>query len=52
MLSSATGSCFVAALFCTLSLADPIAFGNPAFSGITFGRAFTISWFGGDGTVR
>ncbi|KAI4173163.1 MAG: hypothetical protein LQ343_003090 [Gyalolechia ehrenbergii] len=52
MLSSITRSFFAAALLCTSSLANPIAFGNPAFAGISFGHPFTISWYGGDGTVR
>lgn len=50
MLSFIPRNCFAAALLCTLSLAEPIAFGNAAFAGITFGRPFTISWYGGDGT--
>ncbi|KAL9027033.1 MAG: hypothetical protein Q9196_004386 [Gyalolechia fulgens] len=50
MFSSIIRSCCAAALLWTLSLADPIAFGNPAFAGITFGHPFTVSWHGGDGT--
>ncbi|KAL9601427.1 MAG: hypothetical protein Q9219_002493 [cf. Caloplaca sp. 3 TL-2023] len=52
MLFSITRSYFAVALLCTSSLADAvaIAFGNPAFAGITFGQPFTITWFGGDGT--
>ncbi|KAL8710790.1 MAG: hypothetical protein Q9225_007222 [Loekoesia sp. 1 TL-2023] len=50
MLSSIARNCFAAALLFTPTLAEPIAFGNPAFAGITFGHPFTVSWFGGDGT--
>ncbi|KAL8667745.1 MAG: hypothetical protein Q9168_007209 [Polycauliona sp. 1 TL-2023] len=41
-----------AALLLTPSLASPIAisFGNPTFNTITFGRPFSIQWYGGDGT--
>ncbi|KAL8923034.1 MAG: hypothetical protein Q9208_004846 [Pyrenodesmia sp. 3 TL-2023] len=54
MLSSISGGCFAAALLVASSLASPpaisIAFGNIAYTGITFGRPFSINWFGGDGT--
>ncbi|KAL8710620.1 MAG: hypothetical protein Q9220_004844 [cf. Caloplaca sp. 1 TL-2023] len=37
-------------LAATSSQAVAIAFGNPAFAGISFGHPFHVSWFGGDGT--
>ncbi|KAL8686721.1 MAG: hypothetical protein Q9218_006915 [Villophora microphyllina] len=51
MLSTLARSCFVAAVFACSAIADAIAFGNPAFAGITFGSPFVIDLFGGDGTA-
>ncbi|KAL9577122.1 MAG: hypothetical protein Q9212_006571 [Teloschistes hypoglaucus] len=50
MLSTTARSCVLATLLACSTLADPIAFGNPAFAGITFGAPFSIDWFGGDAT--
>ncbi|KAL9579380.1 MAG: hypothetical protein Q9203_006717 [Teloschistes exilis] len=50
MLSTTARSCVLATLLACSALADPIAFGNPAFAGITFGAPFSIDWFGGDST--
>ncbi|KAL8696587.1 MAG: hypothetical protein Q9201_007583 [Fulgogasparrea decipioides] len=50
MLSSIANISLVAAVLYTAARADPIAFGNPSFTGITFGSPFSISWYGGDGT--
>ncbi|KAL8897393.1 MAG: hypothetical protein Q9207_007235 [Kuettlingeria erythrocarpa] len=54
MLSSIAGGCFATAMLFASALASPpaisIAFGNMAFTGITFGRPFSINWYGGDGT--
>ncbi|KAL8758090.1 MAG: hypothetical protein Q9184_004034 [Pyrenodesmia sp. 2 TL-2023] len=54
MLSSISSSCFAAALLFVCALANPpaisIAFGNIAYTGITFGKTFSINWYGGDGT--
>ncbi|KAL8724516.1 MAG: hypothetical protein Q9181_006786, partial [Wetmoreana brouardii] len=47
---SIAGISLIAAVLYTAVRADPIAFGNPSFTDITFGSPFSISWYGGDGT--
>ncbi|KAL8632206.1 hypothetical protein Q9189_002116 [Teloschistes chrysophthalmus] len=50
MLSTIARSGVLATILACSALADPIAFGNPAFAGIRFGTPFSINWFGGDST--
>ncbi|KAL8870008.1 MAG: hypothetical protein Q9174_003843 [Haloplaca sp. 1 TL-2023] len=48
--SSVVRGCGLAAMLGTPALAQKIAFGNPAFAGITFGQPFSVQWFGGNGS--